>query len=275
MKITVSVITICRNAEDIIVPTIESVLKQTYPHLEYTIVDGLSSDKTVEKAKATARLFPERSVQVFSERDNGIADAMNKGVRLSTGQIIAHLHAGDRYVDNRVIEKVIESYSVSSWRWAVASSVVVDAAGRPGHVYHPHPDCGTLLKKNCIPHQSTFLVRDIFTRHGLFRVDLKQAMDYEFWLRITFKGGERYQVLPFTTTYFLEGGRSAHTLELLRCLAQLRRELRASLRGLTWMDDAVFLARVAAFAAYACLRSRLAAIRSTNSRTQSQVNREF
>ena len=189
-----------------------SVLSQDYMHIEYLIIDGDSSDGTPARAHEVAARFPERQVKIVSERDGGIADAMNKGVRLAGGEIIAHLNAGDRYINKTVISRIVNSYQTTAWRWAVATSIVVDKYGRTGHVYRPDPDYRILLKKNCIPHQSTFLVRDIFDKYGLFRVEMKQAMDYEFWLRIVFRGGERYQVLPFATTYFLEGGRSARIL---------------------------------------------------------------
>lgn len=253
----ISVITVCRNAADLIEPTILSILTQDYGSIEYLIIDGDSSDNTVKKAQEIAKLFPERKVRVVSEQDAGIADAMNKGVRLATGKIIAHLHAGDRYMDNAVITRVMNSYKAVGWRWAVAESVVVDKAGRCGHVYRANPDFRILLKKNCIPHQSTFLDKDVFDKHGMFRAELKQAMDYEFWLRIVFKGGERYQVLPFAATYFLEGGRSAQVIELIRYLSLLRKELRAYVPNLTRMDDSIFLGRVLAFATYARLRDAL------------------
>jgi glycosyltransferase involved in cell wall biosynthesis len=256
----VTIITICRNAAAHIESTMISVLQQTYSDIEYFIVDGNSSDDTASKALELATRFPDRRVRIISECDEGIADAMNKGVRLSSGEIITHLHAGDRYVEKTIIAQMVESYREARWRWAVAGSVVVDKFGRTGHLYRANPDCRILLKKNCIPHQSTFLVRDIFDRHGFFRVDLRQAMDYEFWLRLVFKGGEHYQVLPFITTYFLEGGRSARIRELLRYLVMLRRELHSYVDKLTWMDDIVFLGRVVAFAAYTGLRTRLTRI---------------
>lgn len=231
-----------------------SVLTQTYLPIEYIIVDGLSSDHTVEVAQRVASRFPERNVKIISEADRGISDATNKGVLAASGTVVAYLHAGDRYIDNTVIEKVMASFQREGWRWGVAETVVVDASGRPGHVYRPRPDYRRLLKQNFIPHPSTFFVRDIFERHGLFQVDLKQAMDYEFWLRIAFKGGERYQVLPFATTYFLEGGRSSRLFELLKYLVLVRRELRQWVSGLTSLDDVVFLARVAAFWVYSALR---------------------
>jgi glycosyltransferase len=237
-----------------------SVLEQTYPDIEYIIVDGKSSDGTLNVIQQVAKRYPDRQIKILSEPDKGIADAMNKGILLAHGEIIAHLHAGDRYIDEHVIEKVVESYKRNGWRWAVAGSIVVDFSGNQRHVYKAHPDYRILIKKNCIPHQSTFLVRDIFEKHGLFRVDYKQAMDYEYWLRIAFFGKERYHLLPFVATYFLEGGRSSRILELLYYLALARRELRSWVDGLTWFDDLIFFARVVAFHTYLTMKGAFSSL---------------
>lgn len=237
-----------------------SVLQQTYRNIEYLIIDGHSSDYTIPKVLELAARFPDHKVKIISEYDEGIADAMNKGVQISSGEIITHLHAGDRYVNETVIACVVASYMTTKWRWAVAESMVIDKSGHTSHLYRANPDYRVLLKKNCIPHQSTFLVRDIFDKHGFFRVDLKQAMDYEFWLRLVFKGGERYAVLPFITTYFLAGGRSARIIELLQYLIILRREMRGYTDKLTLVDDIVFLGRVIAFAVYTGLHTRITKI---------------
>jgi len=247
MHPVVSIVTICRNVEGLVANTVRSVLHQTYPHIEYIIIDGASTDRTVAQIQETLLQAPERKVTLVSEPDQGIADAMNKGARLAKGAIVAYLNVGDRYVDKEVIGRVVKSYREEGWRWAVAASIVVDRAGRPRHIYKPNPDPQTLLRKNSIPHQSTFVVRDIFVKHGLFRVEMTQAMDYEFWLRIAFRGGERYSVLPFTASYYLEGGRSANVLPLLRALYGLRRLLREYGQHATWLQDVMFLSRVAAF----------------------------
>jgi glycosyltransferase involved in cell wall biosynthesis len=253
----ISIITICRNAESVIAKTLKSVLGQTFANIEYIIIDGKSTDRTLNIVHDIVKAYPLRQVNIVSETDEGIADAMNKGILLTNGDVVTHLHAGDRYIDNGVIEKVMESYRQNSWRWGVASSVVVDDLGNERHIYKANPDYRILLKKNCIPHQSTFLVKNIFEKHGLFKIEYKQAMDYEYWLRIVFKGGERYQVLPFTATYFLDGGRSSQIYELLKYLRLLRRELRTYVDGLTWLDDVIFLGRVLAFAVYTGLRGSL------------------
>ena len=243
----VTVVTICRDAATTIEATMLSVLGQTYGDLEYIIVDGASIDSTVEIVERISTAFPDRIVTVVSEPDQGISDAMNKGVERSEGDLVVHLHAGDRFTGTDVIEKVVDSYRRIGWRWAVATSIAVDDHGVQQRVYEPHADFRTLLRKNVIPHQSTFLVRDVFTKHGLFRVDLPQGMDYEFWMRIAFRGAERYEVLPLTTTYYLVGGASSRIGELLWHVARIRRELRRDGVRLSRASDARFLGRIALF----------------------------
>jgi hypothetical protein len=81
----------------------------------------------------------------------------------------------------------------------------------------------------------------------MFNTEYKQAMDYEYWLRIIFKGGERYTVLPFDTTYFLEGGRSSNIFELLKYLYKLRKSMHEYGCNVNVLDDFIFLSRVMAF----------------------------
>ena len=253
----ISVITICRNAEKHITGTMRSVLEQSYENIEHILIDGHSSDGTMELIQAISREYPERKLVWISEPDQGIAEAMNKGVKLASGEIVTHLHAGDRYVDGCAIERVVESYVRDRWRWGIAGSIVVDAKGNEIHRYKAAADWRVLLHKNCIPHQSTFLVKDIFEKHGDFRVNYNQAMDYEFWLRIALRGGERYAVLPFNTTYFLNGGRSGDLGELLLYLWRLRRSLSSHGVKKSYLSDVVFVFRVLVFGLYMRLKDML------------------
>ncbi|PKN17326.1 MAG: hypothetical protein CVU71_16215 [Deltaproteobacteria bacterium HGW-Deltaproteobacteria-6] len=247
----VSIITICKNAEKMIEKTMMSVFNQTYPFIEYIIIDGKSDDRTVSIAKNLATIHGgDKRTLIISDYDCGISDAMNKGVLLSKGGLVSHLHAGDRYVDDCTIDKVVNSFLKKKWRWAVAGARVVDALGNQKHHYLPDPALCNLLKKNSIPHQSTFLVKDIFEKHGLFRTDYAQAMDYEFWLRIAFKGNEKYTVLPFDATYFLEGGRSSNITELLQHLYRLRKMLHEYKCPNNVFLDIIFLTRVFLFSMY-------------------------
>jgi glycosyltransferase involved in cell wall biosynthesis len=229
--------------------TMMSVFNQTYPFIEYIIIDGKSDDRTVSIAEDIAANAGKRAL-IVSERDGGISDAMNKGVMLAKGELITHLHAGDRYIDNSVIEKTVNSFLKESWRWGVAGAIIVGHRGNKKHRTAPDPEIRTLLKKNCIPHQSTFLVKDIFDKHGLFRTDFAQAMDYEFWLRIAFKGNEKYTVLPFDAVCFLEGGRSSNMVQLLQHLYKLRRRLHEYRCNTSAFLDIIFLVRVLLFSIY-------------------------
>lgn len=254
----VSVITVCRNAEELVEPTMISVLGQTYADLEYVIVDGASSDATVAVIRAVCDRYPARYTTVRSEPDAGMWDAMNKGIERATGDVIVHLHAGDRFVDDGTVARVMGSQVLEGWRWAVGRSIAVDGRGTPQHVYRPDPDYRTLVKKNMIPHQSTFIARDVFLTHGLFRADLQQAADYEMWVRLAFLAGERYVVLPFDTTYYLTGGRSSRIVELLSGASRVRRDLRKAGARIPRHTDALFLLRILAFWCWAWVKVRLA-----------------
>lgn len=242
----VSVITICKNSEAWVRSTALSVLEQTYPAIEYVIIDGGSTDRTVDEIRSTIAGFPDRNVRWFSEADSGIPNAMNRGILRSNGQIIVHLHAGDRFIDPVSVERVVKSYGDLGWRWAIAGSIVVDSNGNRQHEYSAHPDPRRLWEQNTVPHQSTFLTRDVFERHGYFREDLLQAADYEYWLRLAFIGHETYVVLPFDTTYYLSGGASARLLDLLPYLFRIRKRYRPIVHG-SRLTDLRFVSRVAAF----------------------------
>ena len=252
---SISIVTVCRNSEDLIAQTMVSVLGQSYRNIEYIIIDGKSSDHTLPIVKSIAASYPQRRILIVSEPDLGIADAMNKGVSRASGKLIACLHAGDCYATSDAIERVVQSYIREGWRWGVAYSQVVDENGVIHHVYKPDSNYKTLQKKNSIPHQSTFLVREIFEKYGGFCVEYKQAMDYEYWLRIAFRGGERYMVMPFVTTRYLDGGKSSNLCELFVYLWKLRRGLGTYGVSVNIFDDFIFFSRITAFYVFYFLKS--------------------
>lgn len=107
----VSIITIAYNSQNDIEKTIESVLGQTYSNIEYLIIDGASQDQTVGVAEKYMKAFHEKGIvyQIYSEPDNGIYDAMNKGIRLSTGNVIGILNSGDWY-EKETLQTVVEAF---------------------------------------------------------------------------------------------------------------------------------------------------------------------
>ena len=104
----VSIVTVSFNSQNTISDTINSVLHQTYPDIEYIIVDGKSSDNTVNIIESLKDKFNGR-LRFISEPDNGIYDAMNKGIKMATGEIVGLLNSDDIFASNTVIEKIADA----------------------------------------------------------------------------------------------------------------------------------------------------------------------
>ena len=105
----VSIITVCFNSQETIKETIESVISQTYKNIEYIVIDGKSNDGTC----SIINQFNTSISKFVSEKDNGIYDALNKGIRMSTGDIVGFLHADDVFDNKTVIEKVVKSFDIN------------------------------------------------------------------------------------------------------------------------------------------------------------------
>lgn len=204
----VTVITVCFNAASYIERTLRSVLDQDYEHTEYVIIDGASTDSTLE---VVTSVCSNKRVTVISEPDQGIADAMNKGIRRSSGELVLHLHAGDTLHHQTVISEVVHSYRNHRWQWATGAIDFVDSAGSVAmHDHFPLRngfDRRLFLSGSPVHHQATFLHRDVFRQYGLFDTSFAVCMDYEYWLRIQSRHSPF--LLPFTVTDMLLGGLSA------------------------------------------------------------------
>lgn len=174
----ISIITVVFNGENYLEQTIQSVLSQSYPDIEYIVVDGGSSDSSVD----IIRKYETGISKWISEPDEGIADAMNKGIALASGDYLLFLHADDYLYENDVIEKFIEDTKQS------------DADILAYGVLYGNPNVSLKKKlsrgmsfginfKTGYLHQGTFCSRELFDRIGMFDTDLKIAMDYDFFLR--------------------------------------------------------------------------------------------
>lgn len=208
-KPLISVITIAHNEEKTIEQTLKSVACQTFGDFEYIIIDGASTDNTV----SIARRYCPPVTRILSEKDTGIANAMNKGINLSSGEIIIHLNAGDEFTESNVLEKAASSYCALKWSWAVGSANIIDSVTRKvcQEVKIKGFDYEVLQWMNTAPHQSVFVTKNIFEDYGLFDETFKISMDYEFWLRI----GRfvKPHILPFTVSNMRAGGISSEFLK--------------------------------------------------------------
>ena len=177
----ISIITVCYNSEETISDTIQSVLSQDYKDVEYIIVDGKSTDRTLEIIQSI-----KSRIKLISEKDRGIYDAMNKGINIASGDIIGILNADDVYKNSQVLTKVMDAFKanvsivygdieyvkyddlskvVRKWKAGVFRSGKFKWGWMP-----PHP--GFFVKKSC------------YESFGLFNLNLSTSADYELMLRM-------------------------------------------------------------------------------------------
>jgi glycosyltransferase involved in cell wall biosynthesis len=189
----ISIITPTLNQGQFIERTIESVLNQDYPNLEYIVVDGGSRDGTIDILKKY-----EKWLVWISEKDQGQADAINKGIRMSTGDIMAYLNSDDVY-ENGALKRVGEYCAAHpSAMWMTGKCRIIDEQDRETrgmitrykNLLLKHFSYQVLLVTNPVSQPATFWRREIVNEMGLFDINEHLVMDYEYWLRI----GRKYRL---------------------------------------------------------------------------------
>jgi glycosyltransferase involved in cell wall biosynthesis len=182
-----TVITPSYNQAAFIERTIRSVLDQDYENLEYLIVDGGSSDGSVEIIER----YADRLAWWVSEPDEGQTDALNKGLARATGDIVGYINSDDYYLPG-AFAAAIEAFERSGALWVVGASRFVDADGRLTEVWHPEAPQGQrhwwILGPWGVPQPSTFWRREVFEQFGVFRPDMHYVFDTEFGIRLALAG---------------------------------------------------------------------------------------
>ena len=180
----ISIITVCYNSAETIRDTIESVLSQTYPDVEYIIVDGASKDATMDVISE----YSGRISKVISEPDKGIYDAMNKGVQLASGDVIGILNSDDFYEYPHALDEVVASFMVSPECDLVFGDVVFvrpKDLGRVVRFYGASHFRPWKLRFGWMPpHPATFIKRSAYEKAGLYSLGYKIAADYEMFVRL-------------------------------------------------------------------------------------------
>ena len=185
---TFSIVTICLNAERYLAEAMDSVLSQDWQDLEYLLVDGGSGDRSGEIIQGFAE--QDRRVKYVVEAEPGIARAMNCGLMMAQGDIIAFLHADDRYAGASVLTKVAETFrECPEALWVTGGMKEIDAHGEflrelPARRFA----LSRLLRNNIIYHPATFVKRSVMAELGGFDESLRFAMDYDLWLRLSALG---------------------------------------------------------------------------------------
>ena len=206
----ISIITVCYNAEDTISDAIQSVLTQDYKDVEYIIVDGKSTDRTLEIIQSI-----KNRIKLISEKDRGIYDAMNKGINIASGDVIGILNADDVYKNCQVLTEVMDAFKanvsivygdieyvkyndlskvVRKWKAGIFRSGKFKWGWMP-----PHP--GFFVKKSC------------YESFGLFNLNLSTSADYELMLRMLEVHHLTCHYIPKTITSMRVGGASNSSLK--------------------------------------------------------------
>lgn len=206
----VSIITIAYNSAETIEDTIKSVVCQTYPDIEYIIIDGGSKDNTlsiIDKYKDGISIL-------VSEPDKGIYDAMNKGVARATGDIVGILNSDDLYADNKVVEKVVETIGDKDGLYADLVYVNRDNTDEVTRFWKSGCYKKGMFKKGWMPPHPTFFVRnECYKKLGTYSLELRSAADYELMLRFIHKNEISVAYLPEVIIKMRVGGQSNVTLK--------------------------------------------------------------
>jgi len=202
----VSIVTVVLNNKEYIEDCMESVFRQTHRPMEYIVIDGGSTDGTVEVIEK----YADRVSFWMSEPDRGIYDAMNKGVRKSSGDVIGILNSDDMYADEKVIEKVVGCFLKTSADTCYGDLVYVDRGTGEriirywnAHEYH---------KKNfhrgwMPPHPTFFVKREIYEKYSDFNLNFPLAADYELMLRFLYSKSVSTSYIPEYLVKMRTGGR--------------------------------------------------------------------
>jgi len=196
----ISIVTVVFNGEQHIEETIKSIISQSYKNVEYIIVDGGSTDRTLE----IIRQYSDKIDYWISEKDEGISDAFNKGINLAQGELIGLINADDYLIEGS-LQVVMNTYKKSDPKVICAGMVILHPKRDPRTWYST---LASLDKEMTIAHPATFIPRIFYDKVGGYRTDFKVAMDYELMLRMK-KSSIDFLMLGHITTTMRGGGVSS------------------------------------------------------------------
>lgn len=220
----ISIITSVFNNKEYIAEAIESLLNQSYKNIEYIVIDGASTDGTTEIIKS----YKDKIDKFISEPDEGIYDGLNKGIRLTTGDVIGFLHSDDLYTSNKVIENIVKQFEVDNGLDGVYGDLIYTSKYNTNKVlryWKSRAFDEALLKKGWMPaHPTLFLKREVYEKYGKFDLSFKIAADYDFMLRVL-SAGVKVKYIPQVLYKMRVGGESNKSLKNI--MLKSKEDLRA------------------------------------------------
>lgn len=193
----ISIVTPSFNSEKTIEETIKSVLSQAYNDIEYLIIDSDSKDRTLEIVDK----YRDKISKIVSEKDKGIYDGMNKGIKLAAGEIVGILNSDDLYFDEFVIENVMKAFKENKIDCLWGDLVYFkDDPNKFIRIWRGGKYKSGIFKTGWVPPHPTFFVKkEIYEEYGYFRLDFPVAADYELMLRFL----EKYRIKGYYLPKFL------------------------------------------------------------------------
>lgn len=179
----VSIITATYNSEKTLLDTLLSVESQTYPDIEYIIVDSVSTDGTLDLVRKNSS----RVTKIVSEKDKGIYDALNKGVEMATGDIVGFIHSDDILARSDIIEKIVDEFKCSGADFVYGDLVFTDRniTSRVKRYWRSGEFRKTKISFGWAPpHPSVYMKKQVYQNDGLFDLNFKIAADYDQMIRI-------------------------------------------------------------------------------------------
>lgn len=211
--IKITIITPSFNVESTLKDTLNSVDSQTYKNIEHLIIDGNSTDNTLEVFKANKNL----KSMIISEPDNGLYDAINKGILMASGEVIGILNADDVFHDENVISKIMEQFVTNKNLDAMYGNIIftkkLDLSKivrfYKANKWNPNRFAWGFMP----PHPSFFCKKELFNSFGLYKLDYKIAADYELLIRFIYVNKIKVKYLSMTTTIMRIGGISTNGIK--------------------------------------------------------------
>lgn len=211
----ISIITVVYNSEKYISTAIKSVLSQTYSDIEYIVVDGNSSDSTVKIIKEYEPQFGGR-MRWISEPDNGLYDAMNKGIRMATGDIVGILNSDDFLSSRDIVQIIVEQFKDSAIQaiYGDVRFVKSDDLSKTVRYYSSKIFSPKMFRWGFMPaHPSFYTYRQNFEKYGYYQVDYKIASDYELLIRFLYTHQLKSKYISKDFVTMRTGGESTKNLK--------------------------------------------------------------
>lgn len=203
----ISIITATYNSEKTLKDTLESVLKQTYKNYEHIIVDGASKDSTMQIVKEYEEKYQGR-LKYVSEKDSGLYDAMNKGIKMATGDVIGILNSDDIYASEFVLEKIANKFKETNCDGTSANLIFMDeeTMSIPKRIWKEKP--GKVESGWHPAHPTLYLKKEVYDKIGMFNLKYRIAADYDFMLRMLLDKTIKLEYIDEYLIYMRIGGTS-------------------------------------------------------------------